>query len=249
MDKAIRAGLWWVCLCMAPLVLVGMGLFHPAGFTADPGMYAYLCTSQPYDPRHWALAYFGPEWWFTLHVIQLPLLGLISVGLWMTVAGIESGVAVLCAWLSRAATFFFLISYTALDSIGGIGLGRTILQMQAMQASGQLTAHQMEGAIQVLDATWVDPWIGGVHSVISLMGSWSVFAAAVFAAAALHLARKAPWPALVLLVGFGWEIQVSHASPHGPIGFALLALAAAWIRLAGMSPAPGRARETLAAAG
>lgn len=233
MDKAIRAGLWWVCLCFAPLVLVGIGLFHPAGFTADPGMYAYLCTAQPFDPRHRALAYFGPEWWFTLHLIQLPMLGLISIGLWMTLGGIETGFAALCAWLSRAATFFFLISYTALDAIGGIGLGRTIIEMQAMRADGRLTAAQMDGAILLLDTTWVDPWIGGVGSVVSLAGSWSVFAAALFAAAALYLSRRAPWPALVLLIAFGWEIQVSHASPHGPIGFALLAIAAAWIRLAG----------------
>lgn len=237
MDKAIRAGLWWVCLCFAPLVLVGMGLFHPAGFTADPGMYAYLCSPQPFDPRHHALAYFGPEWWFTLHIIQLPMLGLISVGLWMTLGGIETGLAALCAWLSRIATFFFLISYTALDSIGGIGLGRTIIEMQAMRADGRLTAAQMDGAILLLDTTWVDPWIGGMNSVVSLLGSWSVFTAAVFAAAALHLSRRAPWPPLVLLIAFGWEIQVSHASPHGPIGFALLAIAAAWIRLAGARPA------------
>ncbi|MEW6257679.1 MAG: hypothetical protein AB1592_17125 [Pseudomonadota bacterium] len=249
MDRAIRTGLWWLCLGVAPLVLVGMGLFHPAGFTADPGMYAYLCTSQPYDPRHWALAYFGPHWWFTLHIIQLPMLGLISIGLWMTVSGVETGVAALCAWLSRAATFFFLISYTALDSIGGIGLGRTILQMQEMQASGQLTSHQMDGIVLLLDTTWVDPWIGGVHSVVSLIGSWSVFTAAVFAAAALFLARRAPWPALVLLIGFGWEIQVSHASPHGPIGFALLAIAAAWIRLAGARPEAAGARGARVAVG
>jgi len=37
--------LWWVCLVAAPLVLVAIELFHPAGFTKEPGMYAYLCVS------------------------------------------------------------------------------------------------------------------------------------------------------------------------------------------------------------
>lgn len=249
MNQIIKNALWWVCLCFAPLVLAGMELFHPEGFSNDPGMYAYLCTSQPFSPRHMALAYFGPEWWFTLHMIQLPMLGLVTVGLWLAMDGIETGIAVLCAWLSRAATFFFLLGYTALDSIGGVGLGRTILNMQALEAAGKLNAQQMEGAALLLNTNWADPWIGGMGSFISLIGSWAVFLAALSAAAALFLAKKAPWPALLLLIGFGWEIQVSHASPHGPIGFALLAAAALWIRLAGASRAPSASVQTVPAAG
>ncbi|QRG04966.1 hypothetical protein EZH22_17730 [Xanthobacter dioxanivorans] len=247
MHKAMTSILWWGGLVAAPLVLAGMELFHPAGFTNAPGMYAYLCTAQPFAPQHWALAYFGPHWWFTLHVIQLPLLGLVSVGLWLAMDGIETGAAAVFAWLSRIATFFFLIGYTALDSIGGVGLGRTMLNMEALNAAGKLDARQMEGAALLLDTNWVDPWIGGVGSVASLLGSWAVFASALCAAVALLLVRRAPWPALVLLVGFGWEIQVSHASPHGPLGFALLAVAATWIRLAGASRAPAIAPAAVAA--
>ncbi len=232
-NTSIKNVLWWVCLGVAPLVLAGMQLFHPAGFSRDPGMYAYLCIPQSFNPRYWALAYFGPEWWFTLHMIQLPLLGLVSVGLWLAMEGIEDGLGAVFAWISRAATFVFLISYTALDSIGGVGLGRTMMNMDTLRASGKLTAEQMEGAVTLLDTNWADPWIGGMGSVVSLTGSWAIFIAAVCAAGALHLGKQAPWPALVLLVGFGWEIQVSHASPHGPIGFALLFVAAAWLRLAG----------------
>ncbi|MFG1464797.1 hypothetical protein V5F77_18080 [Xanthobacter sp. DSM 24535] len=233
MNATIKRALWWICLCMAPLVLAGMELFHPAGFTQSPGMYAYLCTSQPYDPRHWALGYFGPTWWFTMHMIQLPMLGLVSIGLWMAVEGMEEGMSCILAWVSRVATFVFLICYTALDSIGGIGLGRSMLNIEAMRAAGTLTPEQEQGAIALLNADWVDPWVGGVGSLISLTGSWMILLAAVSVALALHLTRRAPWPALVLLVAFGWEIQLSHASPHGPIGFLLLAVAAAWIRLAG----------------
>ncbi|HQS10008.1 MAG: hypothetical protein B7Y12_22680 [Rhizobiales bacterium 24-66-13] len=245
MDKKIKGILWWACLFAAPLVLAGMELFHPSGFTNSPGMYAYLCTSQPFDPRYWALGYFGPNWWFTMHMVQLPMLGLVSVGLWMAVEGIEEGLACLVAWLSRVATFIFLICYTALDSIGGIGLGRSMLNIEAMRAAGTLTPEQAQGAIALLNADWVDPLVGGVGSLISLTGSWMVLIAAVSIALALHLTRRAPWPALVLLIAFGWEIQTAHASPHGPIGFLLLAVAGAWIRLAGW---PALARGNLAAA-
>jgi hypothetical protein len=83
--------------------------------------------------------------------------------------------------------------------------------------------------VSVLNATWVDPWVGGVGSFISLTGSWAVFAAALLVALALLVARKAPWPPLVLLVAFGWELQVSHTMPHGPIAFGLLIVAALWM--------------------
>ena len=41
-NEAVEKVLWWICLLAAPLVLVAIELFHPAGFTAHPGMYQYL---------------------------------------------------------------------------------------------------------------------------------------------------------------------------------------------------------------
>ena len=247
MDVAIRGGLWWLCLVIGPLVLAGMELFHPSGFTNTVGMYAYLCTSQPYDPRFWALAYFGPQWWFTLHLIQLPLLALVAVGLWQAMNGIEDGAAMLCAWVSRIGTFFFLVGYTALDAIGGVGLGKTMMNMEALREAGRLTQSQMDGIALVLDVNWADRWIGGVGSVASLTGSWAVFIAALFAAIALYFARRAPWPPLVLLVAFGWVIQTSHASPFGPLGFLLLAVAGAWIKLSRRGASPAAQGEVVVA--
>jgi hypothetical protein len=45
-----------------------------------------------------------------------------------------------------------------------------------------------------------------------------------------------------LLVGFGWELQVAHASYHGPIAFTLLAIAAALL-LSRKRPLPGHANS------
>jgi hypothetical protein len=232
--------LFLLCLVLAPAGLLGIELFHPAGFTAEPGMYEFLSTPQPYAAEHEALAYPGPQWWFLLHMIQTPLVGLVAVGLWLLAGrvGSEDGaLAVTLAWLSRASTFVFLIYYTALDAIGGFGLGRAILNTEALAAAGRLTADQVAGVKLLLDTDWQDPWIGGVGSFISLTGSWAIFAASLAAALALLLTRKAPLPSLVLLVAFGWELQTSHASPHGPIAFGLLIVAALWI-------AVGRARPT-----
>jgi hypothetical protein len=242
-----RSILFWPCLVLAPAVLATMELFHPANFTHAPGMYAYLCVSQPYDPAFRALGYFGPWWWVTMHAIQLPLLGLVAIGLWSLVGDISGGLAGAAAALSRAATFVFAICYTALDSIGGIGLGRSILNLERLQQAGQLTPQEAAGARKLLDTDWLDPVTGGMGSVISLGGSWAVLAAAVTAALALGAARRAPWPALILLVAFGWELQLTHAAPHGPIAFALLLCAALWLRFGVSIRWPVRAEAELAA--
>jgi hypothetical protein len=229
---AVRKVLWWICLVAAPLVLVTIELFHPASFTKQPGMYQYLCKPEPYDPQFKALDYFGPSWWFALHMIQTPLVALVAIGLWLLVDTIDDHavpMTLALAWISRAATFVFLIYYTALDSIGGIGLGRTILNVQGLVSERRLTPEQLDGIVLALNTTWRDPWVGGVGSMISETGSWAVFTAALSAAVALLLTKKIPWPPLLLLAGFGWELQLSHANPHGPIAFSLLIVSALWI--------------------
>ena len=129
------------------------------------------------------------------------------------------------SWLSRVSTFVFLTYYTILDSVGGIGLGRALILAKAPK----WTPDQREAFIKFLNEFWIDKWVGGVGSVISQTGSWAIFFATVFAAIALFLAKKAPLPALLIFVAFGWELQVSHASYNGPIAFGLLIISAAWI--------------------
>ena len=229
-NDGVNKVLWWVCLFAAPAVLLAIELYHPAGFTENPKMFQYLRQPQPapYQHGHDALGYFGPDWWFTLHSIQTPLVALVAVGLWLLVARADTrerlGVTVL-AWLSRAATFVFLIYYTALDSIGGTGMARAIVTANAMIDAGKLTVDQAAG---LLNTVWVDPYVGGVGSWISLTGSWAIFFAALFAALALFLTRRAPWPALVLLVLFGWQLEISHTAMHGPVAFGLLIAAGLW---------------------
>ena len=146
------------------------------------------------------------------------------------------------SWLSRAATLVFLVYYTALDSIGGTGLGRLLINTNALVEAGQLTPEQLKGVELVLNTTWLDPWVGGVGSFISETGSWAILAAVALAATALLIARKAPWPPLAVLLAFGWQLNAAHASPHGPIAFALLIVAAVWLwwserRSASLKPA------------
>ena len=215
-------------LVVAPLLLGAMELFHPAHFTLDPGMTTFLSQPQGGDPYFNAIAYFGPDWWFLLHMIQTPLVVLVSFGLLQATDTFEShnkARFMAFAWSARIATVIFMIYYTVLDSIGGIGLGRELLVLKELQDTGALTAVDAKTIATFLDRMWVDPWVGGVGSFVSLTGSWAIFVAAVCAAGYLYLNRKATWLEVILLIAFGWELQQAHASYHGPIAFSLLALA------------------------
>ena len=228
--------LWWICLAVAPAVVIAIELFHPSGFTAHPGMYEFLSHPHHHEPQFWALAYFGPHWWLALHMIQTPMVGLVAVGLWLMIEGIggeDGSAAFACVWLARAAIFVFAIYFTVLDAIGGIGLGRTLLIVQGLMADGKISPAQFDGIVSLLNTLWTDPLIGGIGSFVSLNGSWAAFAAAIFLAAALLLSGRAGWANMVPLLGFGWELQTAHASPHGPIAFALLIVASAWLWWAG----------------
>jgi hypothetical protein len=227
-DSAIKRVLWWICLLVAPAVLVAIELFHPAGFTGNPGMYEYLSKAHGHESQFMALGYFGPDWWFTLHMIQTPLVGLVAVGLWMTLGPVsraDGTPAMVCAWLARLAIFVMAVYFTVLDGIGGISLGRTIVVVQRLIADGKLNPAQLEGVVLLLNTMWVDPLVGGLGSFVSLTASWAAFSAAVLVAAALLLSGRAGWLSAVLLVAFGWELQTAHAAPHGPIAFGLLILA------------------------
>ena len=59
-----------------------------------------------------------------------------------------------------------MVRFEALDSIGGTGLGRLLLNTEALAASGQLTPEQVAGIALLLNTTWTDPWVGGVGSFI-----------------------------------------------------------------------------------
>jgi hypothetical protein len=112
-----------------------------------------------------------------------------------------------------------------LDAIGGIGLGRTIVVVESLK----LDDKQLDVIKMLLNKMWTDPLVGGVKSDISLTASWAAFVASVLVAATLLLSRRAGWLNMAVLVGFGWQLQESHAALHGPIAFALLIVAAGWL--------------------
>ncbi|WP_215373626.1 hypothetical protein [Polynucleobacter sp. MWH-Svant-W18] len=220
----------FICLVLSPLILLGMELFHPAHFTANPGMTAYLCHPQPHDPHYDALSYFGPNWWFLLHMVQTPLVVLVGIGLLILTDTFHRDPAYkpkgeIFSWIARAAIFVFVVYFTVLDSIGGIALGRQLIVIDQLFAAGEISTYDAHVIQRFLDVMWVDSWIGGIGSVVSLAGSWAVFIAATSLAIYLTINKRMHLLGAALLIGFGWELQVAHASYHGPIAFGLLVIA------------------------
>jgi len=226
MNRTNRAVLWWLCLIIAPLVLTAIEFFHPAGFTQDPGMFEYLSTPE-HDQHHKALAYFGPEWWFALHMIQTPCIVLVCIGLWLLVGDDPGAIA----WLARGSTFVFLVAYTVLDATGGIGLGRLLLIATEMDAN--FSPDQRAAIVKLLNAFWIDRWTGGVGSLISLTGSRAAFFSTVFVALERCLRQRTPVAIMlgIALVAAGYLLQISHAATTGPAAFALLAITALAMRV------------------
>ena len=57
--------------------------------------------------------------WLTIHLLQLPLFGLLALAVYLLVKDLHS----LAALVSRVAMGFFVVFYTAFDSIVGIATG------------------------------------------------------------------------------------------------------------------------------
>lgn len=234
---ALRTVVIWATLVLGPLVLAGIELFHPAGFTDDPGAFQYLTNPDLYTGDFKALDYPGPTWWFVLHMIQTPLVVLVVVGLFVLIAGLQDWAAL----LSRVALVVFGIYYTVLDAVGGIGLGRTLMAANRdcqpvpagdwVECTGSMSTVDYNVVGESVNTLWTDQWAGGTGSVVSQTGSWAAFAAFALVAVTLVLNRRSPVAAAVALAVAGYFLQLSHTAFNGPIAFGLLAATVVWIWL------------------
>ena len=62
-----------------------------------------------------------------------------------------------CAVWAIVLTFVFVVYYTALDSIGGFGVARTIINTKMMEAKGELTDQAYARGLRVKRASRAPP--------------------------------------------------------------------------------------------
>jgi hypothetical protein len=195
-----------------PLALGLLELWHPVPV---PGM------------RFETIARYN-DWWLILHLLQLPLFGLMALAVMVLVAHAHGR----SATIARVGMGFFVVFYTAFDAITGVASGILVRGAQGLAPEQQaLVARQVEMffpagvsnvAITLIAALGVLGWIVGVI------------------AAAVALACNGAPRAAAILLSLA-VIFAMHAPPTGPLGLACFFLAAAWVEFAPQRLARDRA--------
>jgi len=176
-----------------------------------------------------------PALWKMLHIIQLPLFGLAAYAVYLLTADLGGG----AAKVSRLGLGVFVIFYTALDAIIGIGVGTLI------RAGQQLPPEQQEGVARAIYQLAIDPVAGGTFpSLLPMLGTLGWLAGGLGAAYALYK-EGSPRPPLIFLALSSLILIAGHPRPFGPLAFGCLFVATLWLELAGRGAAVrrGRARD------
>jgi hypothetical protein len=154
------------------------------------------------------------DWWFTLHVLQLPLFGLMGLAIYLLVDGLHGWAAT----ISRIGAWFFLVFYIALDSVLGIAGG------VIARGAHRLPADQQALVARQLEEFAFSPIVGGGGpSLIGILGPLGWVTAVVGAAIALRRAGVPRLPST--LIGLS-AIFAVHSWPTGSVGLAFFLLGA-----------------------
>lgn len=150
-----------------------------------------------------------------LHIAQLLLIMGLGYVLWFLVEGVTNRAAT----LARALIIPFVVVYTALDAVLGIGWGI------AAETANDLPAADQPGAGRlVFELVSGDPEPRGLILYWGAGLLWLAVALAVVTA----LRDTAPLGALVLLALGAAVFTLGHAPPMGPAGMGLFLLGIAW---------------------
>lgn len=154
-------------------------------------------------------------WWIILHMLQIPLFGLMGWALYLLIQDVHSRAAT----ISRYAVGVYIVFAIAYDS--AVGLSISILVSNA-----SILPKTQQGIIQqAIQQLLSNPAI--VLSNLIVLGAGAVYICS--AAWALYHAGAPRLPVFILLGAL--FAAYSHATPFGPLGNASFFLAALWIEL------------------
>ena len=178
-----------------PLLYIALGILHPM---EDPGLGE------------------ATGLFIGLHFGQMFLIAGLAYSLWLLVDGLESRAAT----VTRVLILPFVILYTTLDAIAGLGMGDLVRMANELPPAEQATLGPFIDELR-------EPDIGGY--VIWLGAGLSWVAAVVAATVALR--QRTPRAPLVLMALGALIFAVGHPKPTGPIGMALFLGGVAWLEL------------------
>jgi hypothetical protein len=151
-----------------------------------------------------------------LHFAQMFLIAGLAYSLWLLVEGLESRAAT----VTRALILPYVILYTTLDAIAGLGMGDLV------RMANETSAEQKAVLGPFIDELR-EPDIAGYVIYVSAGLSW--FAAVVAATLALR-GRVARWALILMSLG-ALVFAVGHPKPFGPIGMSLFLAGVIWLEL------------------
>lgn len=193
-----------VTLVLTPIALALLNLAHPLIITDVP-LYRQIAVM--------------PQRWFALHLAQLPLLALLSLGLVLLTEGFGSG----AAKVSRVAGMVVGITYTAMNAILGIALALLVRYGEAAPVG------QQETIAAAVEAVWNNRLVGAFSLLTVTAGlAWMV---AVIAAALTLRTAQASAGALAFIVTGAFLFGLGHMRPFGPLGMTLFALGMLWLHM------------------
>lgn len=197
----------------APLAMFLASLWHPESGHHGPGA-SFLPAADTY---------------LAVHLVLVPAVALLAVGLYSLVADARGPVAL----LARVATAVFGFTVTVYSSMAGLAVG--VLGTQAPAGTDTATLAP------VVDSLFVT----GLPVVLVLLALSSYFVATVTISVVLYRAG-APLPALLALVGSTVAIY-DHLGILAVVGAGLYLVAVVWLEFGWTADAPGGQLEQSAA--
>lgn len=198
-----------------PLLLTLVAIIHPTG--------ADLVANASHHP----------DLWLTVHVLQLPLFGLVALSLFFLAygrGGLARGINLLGVWL-------FLVFYTAMDTLAGIASGVLATRAQDLPSDEQQVILDQ---IPALSADFSAPLTGAGWAAFTLtvLGGLGWVMATIGAAVVLRT-KGIPLGACIL-VGLG-ALYFMHDMPTAPFAAASLLLGTVWAVVHARRRAPEQA--------
>lgn len=189
-----------------PLLLGAALLFHPHGGGDD--LYGALAPVV--------------DTWLLLHVLLLPLFGLLGVCLYVLSRGYSRPVAA----TARIGIAVYLVSYVAFEAIAGIATGLLVREARTLPPA------QREGVAAA---------VGAISEPIVALALVGTLGAVVAVASIAVLLRRsgAPLGAVVLLGGVPLTVFAHGGTPVDALGMALFLAGVVWLEF-GWRGADGR---------
>ncbi|SFC69755.1 hypothetical protein SAMN05444422_11540 [Halobiforma haloterrestris] len=196
-GPSLKKNLWrWLLLMGTPVLLGSLFFIHPDG---SGGLDTLLPVSRT---------------WLVLHVVMLPLLGLLGVSFYVLLSGYTGPVAM----IGRLGVAIYLTFYIAFEAIAGVATG--VLTHEAHM----LSSEQQEGVTAAIDAL-------GIPSV--MLGFLGTIGAVIAVSSIGILLRQSGAPLVpVLFLGGAPLATLFHSgTPVDAIAMTVFLVGIVWLEL------------------